>query len=427
LIACAGAADAAPWLFVTDIHLKSNYLHAAPSRLGDDTDRALFDTALREMQRVDPHPPVVVITGDLLAHLIDRRTTLATSELIARQFDRAFPDAQFVLALGNNDGSCGDYGLTPDSPFLRDAAKAWEPLVNRHGAAPDFMRTFVHDGFYVAKLPVPGLRAIVLNDVYWSPRYHSGCGPAGDAAGHMVNELDSALRATSGRAWVLMHIPPGVDPFTTFKIAHRLAIVPFLDPSMRDALTSLLTRTPGQVALAVAGHTHKFGFRIVDAESAHPVPMLMVPALSPIFANAPAFLTAGVANDGVPYDVRVTSYIDHKWVQFGGLRELGVDAFTGPQLVALQSRLDRDQKLRAAYARLYTTGGYPEIDDRDWSVYWCSATAFTTAAFRACDKSGGVSLFTNRGVFAALAIVVPFFIIIAGVIVWRVRRRRLRA
>jgi hypothetical protein len=76
---------------------------------------------------------------------------------------------------------------------------------------------------------------------------------------------------------------------------------------------------------------------------------------------------------------------------------------------------------------LYTTGGYPEIDDRDWSVYWCSATAFTTAAFRACDKAGGVSLFTNRGVFAALAVIVPFVIVIAGVIVWRVRLRRLRA
>src|SRR5665213_2036455 len=150
----APAAAAQPWLFVTDIHLLAGLMHARPSHFGEDTDNALFESAIREMQRVDPHPPVVVVTGDLLAHGISKRDATPTAVRIARRLNRAFPQAQFVLALGNNDAACGDYGLTPNSVFLRQVAAAWGPLVNRHGAAPGFRHSFVQNGFYTASLPV---------------------------------------------------------------------------------------------------------------------------------------------------------------------------------------------------------------------------------------------------------------------------------
>jgi hypothetical protein len=92
----SASAAAAPWLFVTDIHLKANYRHAPPSRLGDDTDQELFNTTIAEMRRLDPNPPVVVVVGDLLAHIIDRRATVPTTQRIAASLDRAFPHAQFL-------------------------------------------------------------------------------------------------------------------------------------------------------------------------------------------------------------------------------------------------------------------------------------------------------------------------------------------
>ena len=110
------------------------------------------------MQRADPDPPVVVVNGDLLAHDIMHVDSTPTAVAIARRLDRAFPRAQFVLALGNNDSACGDYALAPGAKFLHAVAAAWGPLINRRGAAPDFMRTFVRDGFYTATLPVAGLR-----------------------------------------------------------------------------------------------------------------------------------------------------------------------------------------------------------------------------------------------------------------------------
>jgi sphingomyelin phosphodiesterase acid-like 3 len=412
---------ATPWLFVTDIHLRATWNHGPPTKFGDDTNDALFESAIREMQRTDPNPPVVVLTGDLLAHIMPVKLATPTSVLIAHRLNRAFPHAQFVLALGNNDSACGDYAMPPDSAYLRTLAGAWGPLVNRNGAAPGFARTFAHDGFYTARLPIPGLRVIVVDDVFWSPRYR-GCGPARNAGAHAMDELDRAVAQSNGRLWIAFHIPPGVDAFSTAQIGHRFLIVPFLTPEMRDRFVGILGRAPDRIALAVAGHTHKFAFRIVDATGPHPVPMLLVPAVSPIFGNAPSFLTADVDTGGTLHDIRATTYLNGFWHHIGGMRSLGVDAFTGANLVELQKRLAGDPKLRATFADLYEGGAKPEITDRTWSVYWCAATAFGTTPFRDCDNAGGVSFLTGRGLEAVGAAVLV--VLAAGGLIWFSLRRR---
>ena len=384
----------------------------------------LWESAIHAMQRADPDPPVVVVTGDLLAHRISRRDSAPVAVAIAQRLGRAFPHAQFVLALGNEDSACGDYALAPDAPFLREVAAAWGPLVNRRGAAPGFMRTFVHDGFYTATLPVAGLHAIVVDDVFWSPRYRAGCGKGGNVVNRSFAELESALRAMPGPVWVLFHIPPGVDTFSTALISKRTVIVPFMRPDLRDRFTADLAAK--HIALAVAGHTHKFAYRIVDAAGPDPVPMLLVPAISPIFGNEPAFLTAGVTGGGTLQNVQITSFSHGRWSGIGGMPSLGVGAFTGHALVALQARLAANPALRPTFERLYNAGAPSEINDRNWPIYWCAATAFETTPFRNCTQSGGFSFITQRGL-ELLGAVVLF--IIAGVVVidrrLRHRRRRL--
>lgn len=421
-LARPAAARAAPWLFVSDIHLKAVSKRAQPSRAGHDTNDALFESSIREMQRVDPYPPVVVLTGDLLAHGIEPQRATATAVLIARRLNEAFPHAQFVLALGNNDSACGDYALAPDAPFLRAVAAAWAPLVDRGGAAPGFARTFVHDGFYTARLPLPGLHAVVVDDVFWSPRYRAGCGPAGNVANASLNELAAALRAEPGPLWVLFHIPPGVDAFSTAHLVHGLAVVPFLDPGLRDRFLSALTRRPGEVALAVAAHAHRFAYRIVGADGAKPVPLLQVPAISPIYGNTPSFLTADVLPGGVLRDVEEYSYLHGAWHGEGGMPTLGVEDFTAPHLLALQKRLAGDAGLRATFDRLYEGGAPSEIDERNWRIYWCAATAFGSTPFRTCDESGGYSLFTGRGLFV-LGVAAALVVLAAAALVVWLRRR----
>jgi len=401
---CSAPALAAPWLFVTDIHLDPNARQRTPQlKPGRDSNLALFDDALSEMRRVDPHPPVVVIGGDELSHNFHWSHAPATMAFIARRLNRAFPDAQFIITLGNEDSACGDYQVTAHSSFLRDVARAWEPLVNRHGAAPGFATTFPRDGFYVAKLPIANVQAVSIDDVYWSPRYRA-CAPDDDPSASTLAELKRALRSAHEH-WILLHIPPGIDAFSTAHLAHGLVIVPFLDPGPREALEELIADPASRVTLVLAAHTHKLAYRIAGTD-ARPVPMLLMPSISPIFGNAPGFLTANVAPDGELRDVESYARDERGWRELGGFRALGVDRFTGQALVDLNRRLDRDPLLRERFASLYEGGSVPEIDARNWPMYRCAATAFTATDFRACGDEGGASVFTTRGIKAIVFVIV---------------------
>lgn len=423
LLLCRSVAFAAPWLFVTDIHLEPGPDGRRPATYGRDTNAVLFARSLREMKAVDPDPPVVVVGGDLLAHDMDRAHATVTAVAIARDLDRVFPHAQFVLSLGNNDSGCGDYGVAPNSPFLRDVARAWAPLVDRRNAAPRFLQTFPRDGFYTATLPVHGLHAVVIDDVFWSPRYHSGCGPSGGISGTALAELDRALPRGGQPAWLFLHIPPGIDAFSTTHLTHRLAVVPFLDPGPRGELVRLAGDPARHVALIVAAHTHKFAYRIIDVSGSDPVPMLLVPAISPIFGNAPSFLTADVAADGTVSNVEERSYVHRAWHDVGGLPALGVRELTGSALRALQGRLAADRNLRARFDALYNGDAPPEINEGNWRGYWCAATAFSAADFRACTNQGGFSIFTRRGLIVGAG-AVAVAVLVAAVIVFALRRRR---
>jgi hypothetical protein len=418
-IACVAPASAAPWLLVTDIHLDPVSRHRGPSPMGSDSNVALLDSAIDEMRHVDPNPPVVVIGGDELAHNFNWPRAAATMTYIAHRFDEAFPRAQFVMTLGNEDSSCGDYQIAPHSAFLQSIVRSWGPLVNRHGAAPDFARTFPRDGFYVTNLPIAGVRAVVIDDVFWSPRYRS-CTPDGDPAASTLAELKRALQGSADRHWILLHIPPGIDAFSTAHLTHGLVVVPFLDPGPREVLEGLIADPDSRVTLVLAAHTHKLAYRIAGTPR-RPVPMLLMPSISPIFDNAPGFLTAAVDADGTLRDVDSYALGARGWHELGGFRSLGVGRFTGPALVDLNRRLDRDVGLRDRFALLYQGGARPEIDARNWPTYWCSATTYTLTDFRACTNGGGASVLTSRGI-KALALAVVAVAVLALLAVYGLRR-----
>ncbi len=425
MVAWRTPAAAAPWLFVTDIHYDPAARGNVPARLGSDSNEALLESALRAMRRADPHPPVVVIGGDEFAHQFDSSRASATMAYLARRFDRAFPAAQFVITLGNEDSPCGDYALPSRSLFLRDTARDWAPLVNRRGAAPAFEATFARDGYYTTRLPLAHTTAVVIDDVFWSPRYRS-CAAAGHPAAATIAQLRRALRESSDQHWVLLHIPPGIDAFSTAHVVRGLAVVPFLDPAPRDALLGAVAEPATHVTLVLAAHTHKFAYRIAGT-TPRPIPILLMPSISPIFRNAPAFLTAEVDAGGTLRNVNDTALVHGVWRNLGGFPALGVTRFTGAALVDLQRRLARSRALQARFGRLYESGGTPEIDPSNWLTYSCSAIAFTATAFRACVNVGGVSILTTRGVsVAALAALAGLaFLGAAGAAVW-MRRKRAR-
>jgi hypothetical protein len=174
----------------------------------------------------------------------------------------------------------------------------------------------------------------------------------------------------------------------------------------------------------ITGHVHRFAFRIVTRTDGLPVPVLVAPAVSPIFSNEPSFLTADVAADGVIRNLEEHSDVDGVWRDLGGSGTLGASAFTGQALVHLQRRLELEPELRETFATLYMGDSpYHEITAGNWRSYWCAAGAFNATAFRDCLDEGGFSFLTGRGVAAAGVVIVAALLAGAALIVI-IRRRR---
>jgi predicted phosphodiesterase len=405
----SGTSDA-PWLFLSDIHFDRIYnQNAPPNYYKDDTDPALLTSFLAAAKRVNPNPPVVVIAGDFIAHHARDRDAASTFAMLASRLNETFPKAQFLFTLGNEDSSCGDYTPTQGSAFLKAVAKAWAPLVDRNGAAPTFAATFARDGSYVARLPVAGLRAVVFDDNFLSVRYDDKC--AGSAAASAVfDDLTADLRATPAKTnnWLLFHEPPGIDSYSTGYLTHGLFVVPFLRPHSRDNLLRAIADPRAHVILAIAGHTHRFGFRIVPTAAGAGIPLLVVPSISPVFNNHPSFLVVPVARDGMLGNIRQFAFDGAHWSELGDLASLGVARFDASALRRLDGTLLAGTADRARFAHLYEGGAPSEIGPKLWPVYACAMTEFDDAAFERCAGRSGFSILTRRGV-----VIVTFVIVLA--------------
>lgn len=376
------------WLVATDLHVEPGRSGPVPAVYGKDANWALLDSTVAQMRKADPAPPVVILSGDFLAHHFPRNAVLAerTMTRIARTFDAAFPHAQFVIVPGNNDDPCGDYRATPGSAYFRYIAHVWAPLVDRGGAAPDFEKDFGEYGWYAARLP-DGLRALALDSVYWSVVYRRCANYHPDAPQRELRWFAQSLERLPGRtrALVVMHIPPGVDPHSTL-ITHRLLIVPFLREAVSNVFAHILSQHANAIGFVIAGHTHRDDFRLFGN-----VPMLLAPSISPVYDNNPAFLRLDVAANGSLQDYRPFYYDERsgRWRAGRSFDEtFGVRAFSAPALASIHARLAVDSDLRARWARMFVSqSGEREVTSGTWRTYWCAQNELA-AGFVVCAGLG---------------------------------------
>jgi hypothetical protein len=218
----------------------------------------------------------------------------------------------------------------------------------------------------------------------------------------VLAELRAALPLHGERAWVLMHIPPGIDTYSTIQLAHEFLIVPLLDPAPRTEAVNLLEQPERNVALVLTGHVHRFSFRIFE----HPgeaVALMTIPAISPIYGNTPSFLTGDVGADGTLIAAEEHALVDGAWQNIGGTRTLGMRRVDPQAIGSFDERLGGDAALRAAWSRLYNGAAHPEITERNWRGYHCATFSTTARAFRECLGVGGFGIFTSLGIVVAAA------------------------
>lgn len=381
---------------------------APPSTYGSDSNYPLLVSAGAAMRQAVPRPAFVVVTGDFLGHEFEQKYDSvfagtpdstgaaafadSTMAFMARWMGSLFPaDVPIYPAIGNNDSGCNDYGM--DTQFQRAAARNWARLARRGGRAPGFVAAFDSGGYYTARPPAAGATLVVLNDIYWSRSFDAACGP--DRGQRELQWLAGVLRdarAANRRVWLASHVPPGADIYSSLK--HPSNPTMMFSAGYVAPVDSLVRAYADVVALHLTGHTHMSEFRVYETAGGG-VPVLGVPAVSPLFGNNPGFVSLRLDPSGNVVDYTAYAFTGGGaapqpgalgWTalfDFGALYRQG--AVTGAAMRAAAALIASDSTVRAAWQRNYTggrTGQNPT--NANWRGYWCAIGNLEGPAYAGC-------------------------------------------
>jgi sphingomyelin phosphodiesterase acid-like 3 len=387
---------------------------------GEDTDYALLASSLAAMRAHAPRTRFLTISGDLISHAFPCKWAATmpnatpqeyeafvekTLEFVLGEFRAEFPAAPVYAALGNNDSGCADYRIDANGSFLAASAAAFTgklPQPERKAAEADFAA----GGNFSASLPAPfrHTRLVIIDDLFQSRKYQT-CAGKDDSTGAeaqiawLRGELDKA-RANHEQVWVMGHIPPGIDPYST--ASKMKNVCGGKDPEFflsSDELANTLAGYGDVIRLAIFAHTHMDEMRLLEPfplkGKALPVPLKMVPSISPVDGNNPSFTIASVdPRTATLRDYRVIaasnqSGVDTKWAEeYDYARAYHKPAYSPTaveQLVgAFQADPDAKSPESESYLRNYFVRDQSLALKLFWPQYTCALSNFTADAYHAC-------------------------------------------
>jgi sphingomyelin phosphodiesterase acid-like 3 len=412
LAAPASADAAARW---------ANVEQACPTR-GADTSYVLYQSSLRAIHAQAGDAKFAIVSGDLVAHSFSckfaavfpkaapadlRAFVEKTIAYVLAELRGALPGVPVYAALGNNDSDCGDYQLDANSAFLKESAEDF--AADLHGTEQAQAReTFAAGGYYSASLPAPlgKARLLVLDDLFMSEKYET-CGGKADAApaaaqiAWLKQQLDAA-REKKEKVWVMAHIPPGVDSYSTARKWKELCSGG--KPKMflaSEALPEALAEYGDVAPLAIFAHTHMDEVRLLEPGPGNErmaergIAVKLVASISPIDGNLPSFTLASIdAGTAVMKDYRVIAAsnatgVDTKWAEeYDFAQTYKEDGFTAISVRDVIAGFGADPEARQiasqSYLRYYMTGVDMRMMALIWQPYVCSLTNDTTDAYREC-------------------------------------------
>jgi sphingomyelin phosphodiesterase acid-like 3 len=388
---------------------------------GSDTSFALLQSSLKAMRVHAAGVRFVAVGGDLVSHafqceyhelfphsppggyqaFVEKTLAYVTGEL-----DATFPGTPVYIALGNNDTDCGDYKLDTHSKFLTatglEVTKDF-PADER----PAAQQSFAAGGYYSVTLPAPieNARLLVLNDLFMSSHYATCAGQPDPAAAAdelaWLREQLAEARANKQKVWVMGHIPPGVDLYSTAK---RLTDVcggqkPVLFLSS-EKLADTLAENSDVIQLAIFAHTHMDELRLLKENGQSPasspgVAVKLAPSISPVHANNPAFLIAQIDRSAAALvDYRVFTASNQTGVhavwkeEYDFARSYHAPEFTSASVGKLLSSFASDPAAATsasrAYIRNFMAGTDSPLLSLVWPQYVCSLSNHTAQGFRSC-------------------------------------------
>jgi sphingomyelin phosphodiesterase acid-like 3 len=377
---------------------------------GVDTDFALFQASLKGARHEATGVAFVTVTGDLLVHNFECRYRFAmhnehaqgyaefaekTAEYVVRSIEGAFPNVPVYIAGGNNDSSCGDYRLDPQDRYLK-ATSAAVLAGLQGGVTVEAKRDYEAGGYFGVTLHyLHKTRLLVLNDIYLSDKYKT-CAGKDDQAGADAELawLDRELGEAKARgevAWVMGHIPPGVDVYSAFSkgqdVCAGAKVRMFLGS---DRLSEVLVKHADVVRLGIFAHTHSDEVRVLGGK----IPVKVVASISPVNGNRPTFTLAQVDTGSaalVEYSVFEASNStgkDTTWTEEYSYRKaFGEHDFTARSVEDLVKQFQADpsgaKPVSRAYESYFSPGMLPVVS-LVWPQYGCALDHTTDDGFKAC-------------------------------------------
>jgi sphingomyelin phosphodiesterase acid-like 3 len=375
------------------------------------------------MRARQPEAKFITVSGDLIAHAFNCRYAtvfpnaapgdyeafvVKTMGFAMDELRAAFPGIPVYVALGNNDSGCGDYQLTAGSDFLAQAGKVIGeglPAGERESA----LQQFGAGGYYSVTMaePMRNTRLIVVNDVFLSPKYSTCAGredpaPAAEEMRWLSGQLKQA-REAGQRVWVMGHIPPGIDPFSTISkfrdVCGGQPPVMFLSS---DKMADLMVDYADVMRLGLFGHTHMDEMRLLEPEGAdapaaavHMTAIKLVPSISPVDGNNPSFTVARIdASSATLENYAVIAASNKTGIETAWAREYDyAQTYHEAQFSAsTEKKLVDDFKAdpvankaeSEAYLRGYFVGNMGRELTPFWPQYVCALDNYTAKGYAAC-------------------------------------------
>lgn len=387
---------------------------------GVDTAWPLLVSSLHAEKQAVADPLFVTVGGDLLAHQFDCRFhTLAphatpregsefaarTVAFVVQQLHHTYPHSSIYFTLGNNDSGCGDYREDVSSPFLAEDASSFSDVILDSHARQDVLHDFTSEGNYSVELPKPfeHTRLIAFQDIFQST-YFASCNskaPTGKStpAERQIAWLRAQLTAAREhheKVWIMTHIPPGIDAYSTLRSGENVCAGAQPVMFLRDeALAKTLTSFADVIKLALFGHTHMDEMRLYRGAGGHAIPGKLVPSISPVNGNRPAFMVAAV-NPSTATLVDYTVYdskdaAGNTWSKeyrySSTYDEPDYSAQSVEKLMQGFSSPGGESSHAAEYRREYSAGdkGFRALAlGIVWPSYVCSIDSATKADFKQC-------------------------------------------
>ena len=391
---------------------------------GIDTPMPLLVSSLAAERAEMTKPLFVTVSGDLMAHQFDckfhtlfPKSTAAeysafaakTVAFVAWELKKTFPAAPIYFALGNNDSGCKDYTEDMNSAFLQGDGQSFAGDALNAANRAAIVKEFSQLGDYNIALPAPfeHTRLIVLQDIFESKRYTNCDGtPDKTGAAKQIEWLRAELAAAVAKhekVWVMAHIPPGIDAYSTFSKGGNVCgggdATMFLGSA---ALGDVLAEYAGTVKLGLFGHTHMDEMKQFHVGAGMGVPIKLVPSITPVNGNNPAFTVAKV-------DPKTATLVDYS--VYAANNQTGVGTvwskeytysttykepdYSGQSLDKLMAVFVGDKagssEISKAYQNFYFVGD-PGVSRNlkaaamqlVWHGYACSMTEMSDDGFRTC-------------------------------------------